>query len=143
MKTKKNMIITSLIVLVLAYVFAASGWSQTSYAVDIKSKEGIGSYLVDAKGMTLYNFKKDSQGKSTCMGECGGMWPAFFTANITVPPGLKASDFGTITRNDGKKQTTYQGIPLYYFTDDRKPGDTHGNGVSNIWFPATLLGVSW
>lgn len=140
---KKNMIIMSLIVPVLAAVFAAMGWSQTSYTVDIKSKEGIGNYFVDSKGMTLYNFKKDSQGKSTCIGECSGMWPVFFTTNITVPPGLKASDFGTITRNDGKKQTTYQGMPLYYFTDDKKPGDSHGNGVYNVWFRATPLGVSW
>lgn len=136
MKTNKNMIITWLATLVLAAVFATSGSGQTSYTVDIKSKEGIGSHLVGPKGMTLYTLKKDSQGKSACTGECAGMWPPFYAENITVPSGLKASDFGTITRGDGKIQTTYKGMPLYYFANDERPGDTNGNGVFTIWFAA-------
>jgi predicted lipoprotein with Yx(FWY)xxD motif len=143
MKINKNMIITSLTVLVLAAVLAASGRGQTAHTVGIKSKEGVGRHLVDSKGMTLYNLKNDSQGKSTCTGECAGMWPPYYAESITVPPGLKASHFGTITRDDGKKQTTYKGMPLYYFADDKKPGDTNGNGVHNIWFPATPAGSSW
>jgi len=143
MKTKRNLIITSLGTLVMAAVFAASGGGQTSFSVDIKSKEGIGSYLADSKGMTLYTFKKDSQKTSTCVGECSAMWPAFYSQNITVPSGLQASDFGTITRKDKKKQTTYKEMPLYYFSDDRKPGDAKGKGVHNLWFPATPSESSW
>jgi predicted lipoprotein with Yx(FWY)xxD motif len=137
MKTKKNMIITSFVVLIPVVVFAALGWGQTSYTVDIKSKKVIVSYLVDPKGKTLYYSKKDSKEKSTCTGECAAMWPEFYTENISVPPGLKASDFSNIKRDDGKKQTTYKGMPLYYFVDDEKPGDTNGIGVYNSWFPAT------
>jgi predicted lipoprotein with Yx(FWY)xxD motif len=143
MKTRKNMIVTLLVVLVLSAVLAVSGWCGTSYSVDIKSKEGVGSYLVDSKGMTLYNLKTDSQGMSTCTGECVGMWPEFYVEKITVPGGLSASHFGTITRNDGKKQTTYKGMPLYYFTGDKEPGDTNGNGVYNSWFPAIPSESSW
>lgn len=142
MKTKKNMIITSFVVLVLSVVFAALGWG-TSYTVDIKSRKVTVSCLVDPKGMTLYISIMDSPGKSTCTGECAAMWPEFYTENISVPPGLNASDFGTITRDDGKKQTTYKGMPLYYFVDDKNPGDTNGFGVYNIWFTATPSGGSW
>ena len=39
----------------------------------------------------------------------------------------------TITRADGKKQTTYKGLPLYYFSKDVKPGDTTGQGFKDLW----------
>ena len=32
---------------------------------------------------------------------------------VGVSGDLKASDFASITRDDGKKQTTYKGMPLY------------------------------
>lgn len=142
MMTKRNMIIASIVVLVLAGVLAASGWGQNAYTIGIESKEGVGSYLVDSKGMTLYTSDKDSQGKSTCTGECAGMWPEFYSKSISVPPGLKPLYFRAITRGDGKKQTTYKGLPLYYFVGDEKPGDTKGNGVHNMWFPAAPSGDS-
>jgi len=47
---------------------------------------------------------------------------------------VKAEDFGTITREDGKKQTTFRGYPLYYWAGDKAPGDTKGQGVGNVWY---------
>jgi predicted lipoprotein with Yx(FWY)xxD motif len=38
-----------------------------------------------------------------------------------------------MTRPDGSKQITYNGIPLYYYVRDTKPGDTTGQGVGNLW----------
>ena len=35
-----------------------------------------GKTFVDAKGMTLYTFDKDSGGKSACNGPCAENWPA-------------------------------------------------------------------
>ena len=83
-------------------------------SVTVGQKEGIGSYLADANGKTLYWFKKDSPNTSACTGACLEKWPAFFSgAMLTVPPSLKATDFGTIDRPDGKKQSTFRGYPLY------------------------------
>lgn len=96
-----------------------------------KGKQG--SYLTDAKGMALYTFKKDSPGKSACAGECVAKWPLYQEEKVGVTGDLKESDFATITREDGKKQTTYKGMPLYYFADDKSPGDTKGDGVKEIW----------
>ncbi len=42
--------------------------------------------------------------------------------------------FGVITRSDGGRQVTFNGIPLYLYAKDVKPGDTNGQGVGNIWF---------
>lgn len=102
--------------------------------VGIKAKDGIGNYLTDEKGMTLYLFKKDTPGKSACAGPCVDKWPLFAAEVVTVPEGLIAADFAVITRDDGKKQTTYKGLPLYYFFKDVKPGDTAGQGVNTVWY---------
>jgi len=61
-------------------------------------------------------------------------WPVFYTANIVVPPSLNAADFGTYTRDNKIKQTTYKGYPLYYFVQDKTAGDTMGNQLSMVWF---------
>ncbi|MCX7794097.1 MAG: hypothetical protein N2257_06815 [Thermodesulfovibrionales bacterium] len=108
--------------------------SAMDHAIKIQEKEGLGKYLTDAEGKTLYWFKKDAPGKSTCTGPCLERWPLYYRESIVPPKGLKAEDFGTITREDGKKQTTFRGYPLYYFFNDKKAGDTNGQGVNNVWF---------
>jgi transforming growth factor-beta-induced protein len=55
---------------------------------------------------------------------------------LQVGEGLNSSDFGTIVREDGSKQTTYKGWPLYYYVQDQNPGDVLGDGRSNVWFAA-------
>jgi len=54
-----------------------------------------------------------------------------------VTASLKADDFATITREDGQKQTTYKGLPLYYFAGDKAASDANGQGVRDVWFVAT------
>ena len=104
------------------------------HAVKVSQKDGVGSFLVDTKGMTLYSFKKDTPGKSACEGDCLAKWPLYFREAVAAKDGVKAEDFATITRSDGQKQTTYKGMPLYYFSGDKNPGDTTGQGVKDVWF---------
>jgi len=52
---------------------------------------------------------------------------------MCVSPNIP-EDFGTITREDGKKQTTFRGYPLYYWGGDKAQGDTAGQGVNNVWY---------
>jgi predicted lipoprotein with Yx(FWY)xxD motif len=105
-------------------------------ALNIKEKDGLGSFLVDDKGITLYLFKKDSPGKSACVaaGGCLEKWPVFFADTIDPAAGIDAANLAVITREDGKKQVTYKGLPLYYFFKDKAAGDTLGQGVNNVWF---------
>jgi len=105
------------------------------HAVKVAKDEKAGSYLTDAKGMTLYTFKKDAAGKSACAGECVVKWPIYFREKVGADPKL-AADFGTITREDGQKQTTYKGMPLYYFAGDKGAGDLKGQGLKDVWFVA-------
>ena len=120
--------------IVAATILSAS--IASAAALNVKIKDGIGSYLADEKGMTLYLFKKDSPGKSACAatGGCLEKWPVFFAEKIEPAAGIDAAAIGVITREDGKKQTTYKGLPLYYFFKDKAEGDTLGQGVNNVWY---------
>lgn len=103
--------------------------------VRVMQKAGVGGYLADADGMTLYWYKNDSKGRSTCRGACIDRWPAFFTgAVLSAAPSMQQDDFGTIRRPEGKMQNTFRGMPLYYYAMDRKPGDTMGHKMNNLWF---------
>jgi predicted lipoprotein with Yx(FWY)xxD motif len=96
----------------------------------------FGQVLTGANGKTLYFFASDVQGKSECTGNCTTNWPAYTKENPTLGAGLVASDFSTITKADGSKQTLYKGWPLYYYVGDTKAGDTNGEKIGNVWFVA-------
>jgi predicted lipoprotein with Yx(FWY)xxD motif len=96
-----------------------------------------GTILVDgASGMTLYVFAKDvkDSGKSNCTGGCLDTWPALTVAAGASPTGGTGvtGTLATITREDnGALQVTYNGLPLYFFKNDKAPGDL--NGVYENW----------
>jgi len=117
-----------------ALLFAASAVMGMHHAIKIQEKAGTGKYLTDTEGKSLYWFKKDSPGKSACSGPCIAKWPVYYRETVAAPEGIKADDFATITREDGKKQTTFRGYPLYYWINDKQAGDTSGQGVNNVWF---------
>jgi predicted lipoprotein with Yx(FWY)xxD motif len=128
------------VILISAITFVAAGSFMVYSAdkVNVKfEKTALGNVLVDGKGMSLYYFKKDMKGKSSCAGDCLSKWPAFYLDKVVPGKGLKAVDFGMITREDGKMQTTYKGYPLYYFFQDQKAGDTKGDKFKDIWFVIT------
>jgi predicted lipoprotein with Yx(FWY)xxD motif len=106
------------------------------HVVKVATDQKLGSYLTDAKGMTLYTFKKDTAGKSACAGDCVTKWPLYYREQVGVSGKLQAADFATITREDGQKQTTYKGMPLYYFAGDKAASDAKGQGLKDVWYVA-------
>ena len=109
---------------------------EETEGVNLEDSNEFGSYLVDGEGRTLYFFAKDANGESACEGGCEAAWPVFHGEELEIGEGLDAADFGTITRPDGSKQTTYQGWPLYYFASDENAGDISGDGSGDVWFVA-------
>jgi predicted lipoprotein with Yx(FWY)xxD motif len=97
----------------------------------------MGSYLVDGMGKTLYYFTRDSVNQSNATAAQIVVWPVFYAATNKVPSTLDATDFGSITRIDGKMQTTFKGFPLYYYAKDLLPGDMLGQGIGGVWFIIT------
>lgn len=82
--------------------------------------------LVDAGGMTLYTFDKDSGGKSACVDKCEQYWPPLMADSAAMASG----DWSLVSRSDGK-QWAYHGKPLYRFVQDKAPGDANGEGKMN------------
>jgi len=111
--------------------------------VEVSESADFGPILVDGQGMSLYLFTNDTQdsGTSTCVDDCAAEWPPLTTDGDPVAgEGVDAALLGTITRDDGSTQVTYNGWPLYYFADDAAAGDTNGQGVGDVWFLVTPAG---
>ena len=102
----------------------------------LSSNATFGNILTDSLGRTLYFFSIDANGNSGCSGNCVVSWPIFYKDSLRLASGLDKSDFGTIMRIDGQKQTTYKGWPLYYYSGDANAGDVKGDKVFGIWFVA-------
>jgi predicted lipoprotein with Yx(FWY)xxD motif len=109
----------------------------TTPASDVAvASTSLGNVLTGADGKTLYFFAPDVTGTSSCTGNCIATWPVFYKETPSLGTGLKASDFATITRSDGSKQSTFKGWPLYYYANDAKAGDVNGENVGNVWMVA-------
>jgi predicted lipoprotein with Yx(FWY)xxD motif len=111
--------------------------AATGTTVEAKEVGTRGTILVaGSNGMTVYTFTKDTKdsGTSACTGGCLGNWPALTVAAGETPSGGAGvtGKLGTITRaDDGTLQVTYNGLPLYFFANDKAPGDS--NGVYENW----------
>ncbi|MPZ52902.1 MAG: hypothetical protein GEU79_09260, partial [Acidimicrobiia bacterium] len=97
------------------------------------------SFLTTADGWSLYLFTMDEQGESTCYDDCEANWPPL-TGEFTAGDGVDPELLGTVARDDGSEQVTYNGWPLYYFANDASAGDTNGQGANDVWFLVTPEG---
>jgi len=110
--------------------------------VDAGQNATLGYFLVDSKGMTLYLYTKDSPNTSNCYAACATAWPPLLTSGApTAGAGVTAALLGITKRTDGTTQVTYNGWPLYYWVNDKNPGDTTGENVQNVWFVVTPAGA--
>ncbi|MCH7230357.1 hypothetical protein L0U85_05725 [Glycomyces sp. L485] len=95
----------------------------------------LGQVIADADGMTLYLFTPDEGGESTCYDECAEAWPPLTgEGDASVAEGLDESLVGSVERDDGSMQVTYNSHPLYYWANDVAPGDVTGQGVNDVWY---------
>jgi len=105
--------------------------------------EELGSFLVNSDGMTLYRFNPDEPGVSNCSDECAANWPPLLVGEGELPRGNAGvvGQLGTTDRDDGGRQVTYEGMPLYLWVNDSVPGDTTGHTVGDVWFVVAPLTV--
>jgi predicted lipoprotein with Yx(FWY)xxD motif len=113
-----------------AHASAATGTATVAAA----SSSSFGTILTGSKGMTLYTHSGDAAGTSTCTGGCATAWPP-----LAVPAGQQPTPgtgvtgaLTTLTRADGTIQVAYDGLPLYYWQGDTKPGDVTGDGMDGF-----------
>jgi predicted lipoprotein with Yx(FWY)xxD motif len=112
---------------------AASSGGAAAVVVGMATTS-LGPVLTGPNGLTLYIHAGDSATASTCTGGCATAWPPLAVAagaSATGGTGVTGT-FATLTRADGTTQVTYNGMPLYGWKNDTKPGDVTGQGVASF-----------
>jgi predicted lipoprotein with Yx(FWY)xxD motif len=120
--------------------------ASSSTATITLHKTSLGKVLATGAGMSLYLFKADKSGKSSCYGQCATYWPPLLKkGKLTAGTGLKAKLLGTTKRKNGTLQVTYAGHPLYRFKLDKKVGQVAGQGqdfFGGKWYVLSSAGAA-
>jgi predicted lipoprotein with Yx(FWY)xxD motif len=134
----KNRTRLIVVMLILALATGVAFAASTSSHAKLKTrKTSLGKIVVTRRGMTLYLFLKDHRHGSHCYKACAKAWPPLLThGKPRAGRGIKASLLGTTRRKDGRLQVTYARHPLYRYTDDKRPGQTKGQG-------SKAFGANW
>jgi predicted lipoprotein with Yx(FWY)xxD motif len=116
-----------------------AGQVEDLAGLSVRKDAKLGDVVVDARGMTVYRFTKDTAWpmKTACTGECLDKWPVVAPVAKNDVDGVTTKGFVVFSRPDGIKQQTLNCSPIYTFAGDKKPGDTNGQGVGGTWFAVT------
>jgi predicted lipoprotein with Yx(FWY)xxD motif len=115
--------------------------AATGASVKSVSNSALGAtVLTNAQGMTLYSLSGEHAGKFICTTPaCTQVWHPLTASGTNTPSGSVAS-LATVKRPDGSEQVSYNGMPLYTFAEDQKPGQAKGQGIKDVgtWTAATI-----
>src|SRR5215813_8425535 len=114
---------------------SASGPAQVKTATAMVKGQTT-TVLTTSQGRTLYYRTTDTVSTSTCTGTCASTWPPLLTSGSPVAAASLPGRLGSLSDANGT-QVTYNGHLLYTYAGDSKPGDTHGEGIEEVWFVAT------
>lgn len=116
---------------------------HTAASIKLSTDATLGDIITDESGRTLYLWKRDVKDKANCNGGCALAWPPLLTVDApTLAGGLTEARLGTVTRDDGSTQVTYNGYPLYYYFLDTGPADTLGQEVGRTWYVVSTHGAA-
>jgi predicted lipoprotein with Yx(FWY)xxD motif len=93
--------------------------------------------LVDAKGLPLYTYQRDTAQRSRVTGALAAFWPPLVASNPTI-----SGAAGKLTVSNGSTGTLvrYNGHFLYTFVND-SPGLVKGQGVQGFFVATPALAV--
>ncbi len=122
-----------------------SAAAPTATVVEM-SVAGYGPVLTDPKGFVLYTYTADEPGGTGCAGACLKLWPPLLLpAGVAAPvAGPGVSGLSTLARPEGT-EVTYEGLPLYTYLNDTRPGQVSGQDVvdsGGTWILATIPSAS-
>lgn len=113
---------------------------QTEVVIDMQRNILVAGPDADQPNFTLYVFDNDlGNASSTCYDGCAVNWPPVLVTDGTASG---TANLGTVVRNDGTAQATYEGRPLYYYIGDNAVGDTFGDNVGGVWHMVSFGGFS-
>jgi predicted lipoprotein with Yx(FWY)xxD motif len=119
--------------------------------VEAQTIGDAGEVLVDAEGNALYSPQQEASGTIRCTGECEAIWMPLTVSGSSKPTAGSGvtGTLGTVKRPDGGEQVTYDGAPLYTFSEDGGPGTVTGDGLTDSfagmtfdWHVATPSGAA-
>jgi predicted lipoprotein with Yx(FWY)xxD motif len=110
----------------------------------VAQESDFGQVLFDANGQVVYVFEIDDGDQSNCTSAaCVEAWPPVLTeGEPSAGTGIDAELLGTISRDDGTQQVTYNGRPLYFY-EHEGPGEIKCHNVSlhgGLWWVVTPEG---
>ncbi|MEN6518471.1 MAG: hypothetical protein ABFC38_09795 [Methanospirillum sp.] len=131
-------IVVLALLLLSAATLMAGCTQQQPLTVKLTDHPTYGKVLTDSTGRSLYIQARDvpNTGAIANLGDVGRFYPPFYAESVVTGNGINISEFGHITRADGKQQTTFRGWPLYYYINDKIQGDAKSQGANNITFLA-------
>jgi len=137
---KPRVALVAISVILASVLIAAGASAQTTKRVAKEANNAkLGkTVLTNVKGITLYSLSAETNGKFICKGSCLKDWHPLVVAAGVKPTG--PVKLGTIKRPDnGRRQVTFNGRPLYTFDEDEKAGDAKGQGIKDVgtWHAAT------
>ncbi len=113
--------------------------ATTKRVVREANSPSLGKTVLTANnGLTLYSLSAEKHGTFICKGSCLKDWFPLVVAKGVKPTG--PVPLGTIKRPDnGRRQVTFKGKPLYTFVDDKRKGQAKGEGIKDVgtWHAAT------
>lgn len=140
---KRGLILVLVLLVALLGSAVAAQDDAAGPTVLLGGNDELGAFFTDANGWTLYVFTRDELGVSNCSGDCAAAWPPL-TVEEGQNPSLDPAISGVVSaiaRDDGTRQVTYNGWPLYYYVEDQAAGDTVGQGVNDVWWVAAMPNV--
>jgi predicted lipoprotein with Yx(FWY)xxD motif len=120
--------------------FAGARHVAKGATVQTRNIKGLGTVLVNSRGLTLYMFKPDKQKKVTCKGSCAAIWPPLKLKagqNATAGGAARKALLGSDPNPGGGRVVTYNRWPLYTYVTDSKPGQASGQALNlngGLWY---------
>ena len=136
--------IAALTLLFGGIAISAHSATHTPATVNV-AKSRLGTILVDSHGHTLYLSVLDTNGSSSCtnVDSCFKTWPPLMaTGTPHAGRGVDPILLGTVRRiRPTGRQVTYNGHPLYRYSQDTKPGQMQGQALFKLWYVVTAAGA--
>ena len=127
---------------------AASGSGASGTTVTVRQADGM-NVLATSSGLTLYTSDQEN-GKVLCRSSaCMAVWKPLTVSADQKPTssGGVAVHLSTVKRQDGSRQVSFDGQPLYTFSFDHGAGQINGDGQDDsfdgihfTWHAATPTG---
>lgn len=99
----------------------------TTYLSTSLAAEMLPNAIPGGAAVTVYSFSADSRWQSRCEWACArDFLPVLTRGRPTAATGVNGGDIGVICRPDGSHQVTYDGHPLYIYSQEQSLVGTMG-----------------